>query len=160
MANLPENVKQLRTMLTSCRLCPRACGVDRTNGELGACGIGESAVVSSAQPHFGEESILVGAGGSGTIFFSGCNLECVFCQNYDINQSDRGQTVTSDDIAKLAARLTQLGCENINFVTPTHIAPTVAEAVVIMRRTSNMPTPIWASPIPVSKIIPPSPLKP
>jgi len=141
MTDMPENVKQLRTMLKSCRLCPRRCHVDRTNGELGACGIGASAVVSSAQPHFGEESILVGSGGSGTIFFSGCNLECVFCQNCDISQSNQGQTVTSDDIAELAARLHQLGCENINFVTPTHIAHTVAETIVIMRRNGiDLPT--------------------
>jgi len=141
MANMPENVMQLRTMLKSCRLCPRQCRIDRTNGELGACGIGDVAKVSSAQPHFGEESILVGSGGSGAIFFSGCNLECVFCQNYDISQNDQGQTVTSDDIANLARHLNQLGCENINFVTPTHMAHTVAEAIVIMRRKGiNLPT--------------------
>ncbi|MCP4711466.1 MAG: radical SAM protein [Planctomycetes bacterium] len=141
MADMPKNVMQLRTMLTSCCLCPRKCGVDRTKGELGACGIGDVAKVSSAQPHFGEESILVGSGGSGAIFFSGCNLECVFCQNYDISQSDQGQNTNSDDIAELAGRLNQLGCENINFVTPTHMTHTIAEAIVLMRHQGiNLPT--------------------
>ncbi|KPK76992.1 MAG: hypothetical protein AMJ79_04820 [Phycisphaerae bacterium SM23_30] len=130
---LINNVNQLKEMLTACRLCPRHCGVDRTAGEFGKCGIGTEAKVSSAMPHFGEEAVLVGGGGSGTIFFSGCNLECVFCQNYDISQSTDGRACSSREIAALGQRLAEAGCENINFVTPTHVVHAVAEAILIVR---------------------------
>jgi len=80
----PKTIKRAYNILESCELCPRVCGVNRLNDEKGICGIGSRAIVSSVTPHFGEESVLVGNGGSGTIFFAGCNLGCVFCQNYDI----------------------------------------------------------------------------
>jgi len=133
MVEIPDNVIQLRNILTCCRLCPRKCGVDRTKGEIGACRIGAVARVSSAMPHFGEEPILVGNGGSGTIFFTGCNLDCVFCQNYDISHSDQGDPGSAQEIAQLALGLERRGCENINFVTPTHVSHAVAEAIVIGR---------------------------
>jgi putative pyruvate formate lyase activating enzyme len=92
-------------------------------------------------PHFGEESVLVGRGGSGTIFFAGCNLHCVFCQNYDISQDDSGRPCTPAQIANLALELAQGGCENINFVTPSHVAHAVAEAIHIARsRGLTVPT--------------------
>ena len=116
-------IGRLRERIQPCTLCPRECGVDRTAGETGACRIGERARVASAGPHFGEEPVLVGrarsarptAGGSGTIFFSGCNLDCVFCQNFDISHSDGGREVTPGQIAEIALELAGRGCENINF---------------------------------------------
>ncbi len=133
MTEVPKNVAKLREMIRDCALCPRRCGIDRTAGQLGSCGVGAEAVVASAGPHFGEEPVLVGAGGSGTIFFSGCNLGCIFCQNYDISHSVNGHLCPPAEIAALAVGLEARGCENINFVTPTHVAHAVAEAVVVAR---------------------------
>ena len=130
---IPENIRFLREMLRNCRLCPRVCHVDRTAGQLGACMTGMNARISSTMPHFGEEPPLVGRGGSGTIFFTGCNLGCVFCQNYDISQTDDGTESSPDDIVTMALRLRQRGCENINFVTPTHVTHVVAEVIVKAR---------------------------
>jgi len=121
-------------MLSPCRLCPRHCDVDRTAGQLGSCRVGPEAVVTSAGAHFGEEPVLVGPGGSGTIFFGGCNLHCVFCQNFDISQQASGVPVSPREIAKLAVSLAAGRCANVNFVSPTHVAHAVAEAVVLARR--------------------------
>ena len=107
--------------------------MDRTAGELGACRIGAEAVVASGGPHFGEEPCLVGRGGSGTIFLAGCNLDCVFCQNFDISHSGDGVWMSAEQIAEIALDLQRQGCENVNFVTPTHVAHALAEAVVIAR---------------------------
>ena len=134
MTPLPENVTTLKDLVSHCTLCPRNCGVDRTAGRTGACHIGETAVVASAGPHRGEEPMLVGRGGSGTIFFSGCNLDCVFCQNDDISHTTEGHLTEPDRIARLALDLQARGCENVNFVTPTHVAHAVAEAVFLARR--------------------------
>jgi putative pyruvate formate lyase activating enzyme len=138
-----DNLVALRSLTRDCTLCPRACRVNRAAGEIGACRIGANPVVASAGPHFGEEPVLVGSatgthgfgfrGGSGTIFFAGCNLDCVFCQNYDISHSDAGRTVTPDQLARLALALQKRGCVNVNFVTPTHIAHAVAEAILVAR---------------------------
>ncbi|HDZ20736.1 hypothetical protein LCGC14_0431710 [marine sediment metagenome] len=133
MPALADNVHQLRELIRDCGLCPRACGVDRTAGQVGACRIGERAVVVSAGAHFGEEAVLVGRGGSGTIFFAGCNLDCVFCQNADISHSDRGRAVTAEQLAEMMLGLQRDGCENVNVVTPTHVAHAVAEAIAIAR---------------------------
>ena len=139
--NPADTVARLRAVVRDCTLCPRGCHVDRTAGELGACRTGAQAKVASAGPHFGEEPVLVGrssarlttGGGSGTIFFTRCNLDCVFCQNWDISHSDTGREVTPGQIADLALELADGGCENINFVTPTHVAHAVAEAIIIAR---------------------------
>ncbi len=128
-----ERVVKLREIIQRCRLCPRECRVDRTAAQVGACGIGERAVIASAGPHFGEEPVLVGRGGSGTIFLAGCNLDCVFCQNHGISHSTEGHAVTAAELAALACRIEAGGCCNINFVTPTHVAHAVAEAVLIAR---------------------------
>jgi len=114
-------------------LCPRVCKVNRLNGGKGFCGIGAKAVVSSAGPHYGEESVLVGSGGSGTIFFAGCNLGCVFCQNYDISQLRHGNAVEITDVVSMMMQLQTRGCVNINFVTPTHVVPHVIESVFLAR---------------------------
>ncbi len=120
-------------MLAPCHVCPRLCMVDRTAGEKGFCGIGEQALVASAGAHFGEESVLVGEGGSGTIFFRGCNLHCVYCQNCNISRETTGQAMTPEAIARLMLSLQRENCSNINLVTPTHVAPQVLEAIIIAR---------------------------
>ena len=121
-------------MLAPCRACPRRCGIDRSAGQLGFCQGGALAKVASAGAHFGEESVLVGRGGSGTIFFQGCSLGCVFCQNYDISAESGGVEVTAEQLAKLMLDLQIRGCSNINFVTPTPFAPQMMEAVFCARR--------------------------
>jgi putative pyruvate formate lyase activating enzyme len=115
--------------MNPCTLCPRECKVYRSKGQIGFCGIGETPIVSSAGPHFGEESILVGSGGSGTIFFAGCNLGCVFCQNFDISHHRHGRPMTVEQLAQSMLELQSCGCSNINFVTPTHVAAAIAAAI-------------------------------
>lgn len=129
-----QTIKIAYNLLASCELCPRACKVNRLNDEKGFCGIGAKAVVSSASPHYGEESVLVGNGGSGTIFFAGCNLSCVFCQNDNISQLRHGNEVEIDDIVNMMLQLQARGCVNINLVTPTHVAPHIIEAVFLARK--------------------------
>ena len=133
VAEMPDNVVALREMISECSLCPRCCGVDRTAGRLGACGIGAEALVASAGPHFGEEPVLVGPGGSGTIFLAGCNLDCVFCQNFDISHHAAGKAASAEEIARTALTLERAGCANVNFVSPTHVAHVVGEAIVLAR---------------------------
>jgi len=135
----------LRAMIVPCRLCPRDCGVDRAGGERGVCGVGEKASVASSGPHFGEEACLVGRGGSGTIFLGGCNLRCVFCQNYDISHYPLGTERTPEEIASLMLRLEASGCENINFVTPSHVAHALAEAIVVARDQGLSVPVVWNS---------------
>jgi putative pyruvate formate lyase activating enzyme len=129
-----EMVQKLWGMMNPCVLCPRKCKVRRDKGEIGFCGIGEMPSVSSVGPHFGEESVLVGQGGSGTIFFAGCNLGCVFCQNFDISHYRSGQEVTIEELAKSMLHLQSYGCSNINFVTPTHVAPAITAALELARK--------------------------
>ena len=115
--------------MNPCTLCPRECEVYRSRGEVGFCGIGETPIVSSVGPHFGEESVLVGNGGSGTIFFAGCNLGCVFCQNFDISHQRHGRPMTVGLLAQSMLELQSYGCSNINFVTPTHVVAAIAAAI-------------------------------
>ncbi len=117
-----------------CTLCPRQCGVRRRNNQLGFCGIGDVPLVSSVGPHFGEESVLVGNGGSGTIFFAGCNLGCVFCQNFDISHHRHGHPTTIEQLAQSMLELQYYGCCNINFVTPTHVVPSIVAALELARK--------------------------
>jgi putative pyruvate formate lyase activating enzyme len=107
-------------ILSLCTLCPRSCLVDRHHGELGVCRTGDKPVVSSYAPHFGEEDPLVGRHGSGTIFFTHCNLYCIFCQNYEISHGGEGEEVDVEDLAAAMLYLQERGCHNINFVTPSH----------------------------------------
>jgi putative pyruvate formate lyase activating enzyme len=129
----PTCIQQLQQMIRHCHLCPRCCGVDRAAGQRGACRTGTLAAVASYGPHFGEEQVLVGQGGSGTIFFQGCNLACVFCQNHDISQQDGGEPMQPTELAELMLQLQAKGCENVNLVTPTHVAHAAAEAIVLAR---------------------------
>jgi putative pyruvate formate lyase activating enzyme len=126
---LPDKVRDALVELAECRACPRNCGVNRLRDERRVCGTGRRAIVSSAFAHFGEEDCLRGWKGSGTIFFGLCNLRCVFCQNWDISQLERGEEMTASRIADLCLALQAEGCHNINFVTPEHVAPQVAEAL-------------------------------
>jgi putative pyruvate formate lyase activating enzyme len=113
-----------------CLVCPRLCKVDRRAGAAGLCAVGRHAVVASASAHFGEEDCLRGRSGSGTIFFSGCNLRCVFCQNWDISWGPmRGIVVSADGLATLMLELQSIGCHNVNFVTPEHVVPQILEAL-------------------------------
>ena len=128
-----KSIHQLWDLMNPCTLCPRECKVNRKKGETGFCGIGDIPVVSSVGPHFGEESVLVGRGGSGTIFFAGCNLGCVFCQNFDISHHRHGHPVTNEQLAKSMLELQYYGCSNINFVTPTHVAPAIVAALELAR---------------------------
>ena len=134
MSQFDKSVEQLWDSMGSCTLCPRECKVNRRNGQTGFCGIGAEPVVSSAGPHFGEESVLVGSGGSGTIFFAGCNLGCVFCQNYDISHNRHGHKVTIEQLARSMLELQYYDCCNINFVTPTHVAPAIVAALELARK--------------------------
>jgi putative pyruvate formate lyase activating enzyme len=112
-----------------CRVCPRLCKVDRLSDQAGLCRVGRLAVVASHFPHFGEEDCLRGERGSGTIFFSGCNLRCVFCQNHDISWQLQGERVAPARLARMMLELQELGCHNINWVTPEHVVPQILEAL-------------------------------
>ena len=128
---LEEKVRKARNLLKSCVLCPRKCGVDRESGETGFCKTGRLAWVSSYNPHFGEEDPLVGTHGSGTIFFTHCNLLCLFCQNFEISHQGYGRELSDDELAAMMLELQQQGCHNINFVTPSHVVPQILSAVEI-----------------------------
>ena len=123
-------VKQLWEKTNPCTLCPRQCKTHRSKGQIGFCGIADLPKVSSAGPHFGEEPVLVGPGGSGTIFFAGCNLGCVFCQNYDISHLHQGREINVEQLSELMLDLQSQQCSNINLVTPTHLAAPIAEAIL------------------------------
>ena len=128
---LRQQAAGARSLLSCCNLCPRQCGVDRTAGETGVCNTGVMARVSSYGPHFGEETPLVGSHGSGTIFFSFCNLRCNFCQNYDISHLGDGHEVDDETLARIMLALQDQGCHNINLVTPSHVVPQILAAVDI-----------------------------
>ncbi|MCI0408166.1 MAG: radical SAM protein [Acidobacteria bacterium] len=128
---LAERVEVALRELEDCCACPRNCHVNRLQGEARVCHTGRYARVASAFPHFGEEDCLRGWNGSGTIFFSLCNLRCVFCQNWDISQAAVGPECPPGQIASLMLTLERKGCHNINFVTPEHVVPQVIEAVAM-----------------------------
>ncbi|MFC1585438.1 radical SAM protein [Fibrobacterota bacterium] len=128
---LQQRLEQIEELTRGCRLCPRECGVDRAVSKEGLCGSGLPPVASSFCPHFGEEPPLVGRHGSGTIFFTGCNLKCVFCQNHDISQLRCGEEISYQDLAVMMISLQNQGCHNINFVTPTHMAYAVIKSLII-----------------------------
>ena len=126
---LEQRVAAAGELLKECRVCPRECRVDRTAGQLGVCRTGAQALVSSYGPHFGEEDPLVGRGGSGTIFFTHCNLLCLFCQNYDISHEGVGREAPAGPLASVMIDLAHRGVHNINFVTPSHVVPQILEAL-------------------------------
>jgi len=129
---LQQRVEEARSILEECRLCGRECGVNRLETTKGAvCRTGDKAVVSSFNAHFGEEDPLVGQHGSGTIFFTNCNLKCQFCQNYEISQLGEGREVEPEELAAMMLHLQGRNCHNINFVSPTHVIPQILEALLI-----------------------------
>jgi putative pyruvate formate lyase activating enzyme len=129
---LEERVAEARKMLEECQLCGRQCRVNRLESAKGAvCRTGKKALVSSFNAHFGEEDPLVGNHGSGTIFFTNCNLKCQYCQNYDISQMGEGREVEPQELAAMMFHLQDRGCHNVNFVSPTHVIPQILEALLI-----------------------------
>jgi putative pyruvate formate lyase activating enzyme len=120
----------LESRMKECTLCPHSCHVDRTAGKSGFCRSGMLPVVSSFNAHFGEEPPLVGTHGSGTIFFTNCNMACIFCQNYDISHLGNGEVVTYEELAFMMVSLQNHGCHNINFVTPTHMVYAIVRALL------------------------------
>ena len=128
---LKRRVAEAYERLRECDLCARECGVNRREGEVGVCRTGERAVVCSHHAHFGEENPLVGAHGSGTIFFSLCNLNCQYCQNYDISQVGTGREVEPEALAAMMLQLQAESCHNVNFVSPSHVVAQILAGVLI-----------------------------
>jgi putative pyruvate formate lyase activating enzyme len=132
---LTDKAERARRHLTDCDLCARYCRMDRTQGIAGAvCRTGTRAVVNSFGPHMGEESCLSGWRGSGTVFFSWCNLRCVYCQNWSISWQGDGREMEATDLAGAMLRLQAMGCHNINLVSPSHVVAQVLDALVIAAR--------------------------
>ena len=137
---LDRRVQEAVAMLESCTVCPRNCGVDRLADKSQVCKVGRRARVSSHFAHFGEEDVLRGWNGSGTIFFSWCNLKCVFCQNWEVSNEGAGREAGPEELAWMMLDLQDQGCHNINFVTPEHVVPQVLEALPIaIRRGLRLP---------------------
>jgi len=128
---LVEIASQLEEIARDCTLCPHQCRVDRSMSKGGYCRSGTLPIVSSWNAHFGEEPVLVGRRGSGTIFFTNCNMCCVYCQNYDISQLGNGREVSPLQLAEMMMALKDRGCHNINFVTPTHMVFPIVQALLI-----------------------------
>ncbi len=124
---------ELRSRYADCDLCAYDCRIDRTAGETGACRVDDTAYVSSYFDHHGEEDVLRGHNGSGTIFLAHCNMKCVFCQNFETSHEAQGEPVTPEEIAEMALALQAKGCHNVNFVSPTHHSPHLVEALRIAR---------------------------
>ncbi|BCB96660.1 radical SAM protein [Dissulfurispira thermophila] len=130
-AELWDKVETAENILKKCTLCPRDCKVDRTSGNVGFCRTGDKPFVASWGPHFGEERPLVGRFGSGTIFFSFCNLGCIFCQNWTISHLGEGNEISFEKLAEIMLEIQDIGCHNINLVTPTHQMPMILHAIAI-----------------------------
>lgn len=122
-------IERLFKILENCEICPRNCHVNRLKGEKGFCQLGKQPKVSAFHPHFGEESVLVGQNGSGTIFFTSCNLACVYCQNYDISQLRKGEEISFKRLADIMIALQDRNCHNINLVTPTPQVPQIVKSL-------------------------------
>ncbi len=128
---LSERVKKAKELLKNCEVCPHKCKVNRLKGELGFCKTGRYAIVSSFFPHRGEEFPIRGYRGSGTIFFSFCNMRCVYCQNYDLSHWGEGREVEPEILADMMLELQNFGCHNVNLVSPSHVVPQILEALLI-----------------------------
>ncbi|MFH2005975.1 MAG: radical SAM protein [bacterium] len=142
-----ERVSRARALLDPCRACPVRCGTRRSEGERGACGAALAVPVSSAFPHFGEERPLSGHHGSGTVFFGGCNLHCIFCQNSDISQGDpeAQREVEPEDLSRLFLQMQERGCHNVNLVSPSHVGPQLVLALAHARRQGLRVPVVWNS---------------
>ena len=131
LSELKQRAEALNQLLVECRICPNECLAKRTKGKTGECHSTYEVIISSIGPHFGEEPPLVGSNGSGTIFFTNCNLDCQFCQNYDISHLGIGEKASTTDLARAMLQLQRRGCHNINLVTPTHFTPQIVDALVL-----------------------------
>lgn len=127
-----DRIEKLYNILNACTLCGHKCKVDR-NHNIGICNAGINPKISSVFPHFGEEKPLVGTHGSGTIFLSNCNCKCVYCQNFDISHLGKGEELAEEEIARKMIYLQDIGCHNINWVSPTHFAPQMVKSLFIAR---------------------------
>ena len=131
LPELHQRAEALHKLLVECRICPNECLARRTEGETSECRSTNEVYISSVGPHFGEEPPLVGKNGSGTIFFTNCNLDCQFCQNYDISHLGIGEKASTTDLARAMLQLQQIDCHNINLVTPTHFTPQIVDALIL-----------------------------
>ena len=131
LPDLKEREEKLTELLKDCRICPNECEIDRIQGEKGLCNSNNDVIISSLGPHFGEEQPLVGFMGSGTIFFTNCNLACEYCQNYDTSHYGEGQKIKIDHLADAMLNLQNRGCHNINLVTPTHFTPQIVSSLIL-----------------------------
>ena len=129
LSSVKKAIAYFKDSLSNCRICPRKCGVDRTKGKTGYCRAGLKASVYSYMSHQGEEPAISGERGSGTIFFSRCNMKCVYCQNYRFSQLDEGKEVTTGELGDIMLLLEKRGCHNINLVSPTHYLPQILSAL-------------------------------
>ncbi|MGB3091993.1 MAG: 4Fe-4S cluster-binding domain-containing protein [Candidatus Zixiibacteriota bacterium] len=127
--DIEDRIEKAHALLEECAVCPRECRVNRLKGEIGFCGIGKDPKVASFNLHCGEEPPISGTKGSGTIFFSGCNLRCRYCQNFPISQMRNGEEITTQKLAGMMLHLQSKGSHNINFVTPSHVVPQILEAL-------------------------------
>lgn len=128
---LDERIARLYRILESCELCPRKCGANRLEGEKGYCRSGKELIISSYGPHFGEEPEITGRNGSGTIFLTNCNLLCLYCQNYEISHLGHGEEVSINEAAEIMLNLQNMGCHNINLVTPSHFTPQLVKTISV-----------------------------
>ncbi len=132
-------------ILERCNICPHECNINRVKGDLGLCKSSFKIKISSYFAHFGEEPELVGKGGSGTIFFSGCNLLCIFCQNYEISHLNQGYEISVRELADIMLELQHRKCQNINFVTPTHFTFQIIDAIKIAKAEGLTLPIVWNS---------------
>lgn len=130
---LDFRIEKLFKILENCEICPKKCHINRLKGEIGFCQLKALPMVSSFHSHFGEEKPLVGSSGSGTIFFTSCNLSCVYCQNHEISQLKKGEEISYEELAKMMISLQNLGCHNINLVSPSSHVPAIVRALLIAR---------------------------
>lgn len=128
--------------MASCALCPRRCGVDRTAGQVGVCGVTDTLRVARIAPHMWEEPPISGSRGSGTVFFTGCSLRCIFCQNRTISREGMGKTYTEEELTAAILSLRDQGVHNINFVTPTHYTSSIARILERIKPTLGIPV-VW-----------------
>lgn len=128
---IKNRIENIGEILKNCNLCPQNCQVNRLNGEMGACNSDYRIKIASFGPHYGEENVLVGNKGSGTIFFSNCNLKCAYCQNFEISQYGQGYYIKPEKLAEIMMQLQNRGCHNINLVTPTHMLYGILQALEI-----------------------------
>jgi putative pyruvate formate lyase activating enzyme len=131
--DMPDRIDHLNKIMGDCTLCPRNCHAKRNRGETGFCGLGTDIILTRALPHFGEEPPISGTKGAGTVFFSSCNLKCLYCQNWQISRNTRGLKTTARELANIFFELRDKGCHNIEAVTPTPQVPGLLEALDVAR---------------------------